>query len=127
MATGLIDIMKRAALDANESNKPADLRFGKVVSTSPLKVEITNQFVLPASILIVPEHLTDHEVEVTVTSDYGWKTENTNCYTNHKHDITVNKQKLKIHGALKVGDKVAVMRKQGGQFYYILDRLPKDE
>jgi hypothetical protein len=22
---------------------------------------------------------------------------------------------------------VAVMRKQGGQFYYILDRLPKDE
>lgn len=127
MATGLIDIMKRAALDANESNKPADLRFGKVVSTNPLKVEITNQFVLPESILIVPEQLTDHEVEVTVTSDYGWKTENTTCSTSHKHDIKINKQKLKIHGALKVGDKVAVMRKQGGQFYYILDRLPKDE
>lgn len=133
MASGLIDVMKRAALDANESNKPADLRFGTVTSESPLKVQVTNQFILPESILIVPEHLTDYEIEVTVKPDYGWETQYKSggsgdpAFANHNHGIYFERKKIKIHGALKVGDKVALMRKQGGQFYYILDRLPKDD
>ena len=133
MATGLIDIMKRAAIDANESNKPADLRFGTVTSASPLKVQVTNQFILPESILIVPEHLTDHEIEVTVKDSYGWETKyrsggsGDSAFASHNHDIAFERKKILVHGALKVGDKVALMRKQGGQFYYILDRLPKDD
>ena len=126
MSTGLIDIMKRASIDAMETGQPTDLRYGKVTSVNPLKVEVTNLFTIPASMLVVPQHLTDYEVEITVTSDYDWATENTNCYTNHKHDITLNKRKMKIHGALKVGDKVALLRKKGGQSYFILDRLPKE-
>jgi hypothetical protein len=27
------------------------------------------------------------------------------------------------NGALKIGDKVALLRKQGGQSYFILDRI----
>ena len=129
MASGLIDVMKRAAIDANESNKPADLRFGTVTSESPLKVQITNQFILPESILIVPEHLTDYEIEVTVKSEYGWNTQNRSggsgdsAFASHNHDIAFDKKKILVHGALKVGDKVALMRKQGGQFYYILELL----
>jgi len=73
MSTGLIDIMKRAAIDANESNKPADLRFGTVTSVNPLKIQVTNQFILPKSVLIIPEHLTDYEIEVTV-KDLTFKT-----------------------------------------------------
>lgn len=133
MASGLIDIMKRAAIDANESNKPADLRFGTVTSVSPLKVQVTSQFILPESILIVPEHLTDHEIEVTVKDSYEWATKNRSggssdaAFASHNHDIAFEKKKILVHGALKVDDKVALMRKQGGQFYYILDRLPKDD
>ena len=133
MATGLIDVMKRAAIDANESNKPADLRFGTVTSISPLKVQVTNQFILPESILIIPEHLTDYEIEVTVKDSYGWNTKNRSggggeaAFASHNHDIAFDRKKIFVHGALKVGDKVALMRKQGGQFYYILDRLPKDD
>jgi len=133
MATGLIDVMKRAAIDANESNKPADLRFGTVISISPLKVQVTNQFILPESILIVPEHLTDYEIEVTVKDSYGWDTKNRSggsgeaAFSSHNHGIAFDRKKIFVHGALKVGDKVALMRKQGGQFYYILDRLPKDD
>lgn len=135
MASGLIEIMKRAAMDANENSKPCDLRYGTVTAVSPLKIQITNQFILPESILIVPEHLTDYEREVTI----DWATENyTHTHTigtphgagscssdTHTHAVK-GKKKMTVHGALKVGDKVAILRQSGGQFYYVLDRLPKE-
>lgn len=101
MATGLIDIVKRAAIDAIENAQMCDLRYGTVVDVSPLKVQITNQFTIPQSLLIVPEHLTDHEVTVTL----DWE------------------RTMVVHNALKIGDKVALLRKQGGQSYFILDRI----
>lgn len=131
MATGLLDVIKRAALDAVENNKPCDLRYGTVVSESPLSIMVTNQFVLPESILIVPEHLTDYEIKITTTG-YGWETDNKAGgagqaeYESHKHAINQTERTVKVHGKLKAGDKVALLRQTGGQFYYILDRLPKE-
>lgn len=122
MASGLIDVMKRASMEAMENAQMSDLRYGKVTSEKPLKVYVTNLFTIPESMLVVPEHLTDYEIEIT-TDGYGWVTEEEQS---HKHDIKQKKRKLKIHGALKVGDKVALLRKQGGQSYFILDRLPKE-
>ena len=122
MASGLVDVMKRASIDAMENAQMTDLRYGKVTSEKPLKVYVTNLFTIPESMLVVPEHLTDYEIEIT-TDGYGWVTEDEQS---HKHDIKQKKRKLKIHGALKVGDKVALLRKQGGQSYFILDRLPKE-
>ena len=124
MTTGLIEIMKRAARDENENSQPTDLRTGTVVSTSPLKVQITNVFTVPESMLIVPRHLTDYTVEVTV----DWITENRSggsgdsAFSSHNHNIE-GKKKIKVHSALKVGEKVALLRKKGGQSFYILDRI----
>lgn len=132
MTTGLIDIMKRAAKETYENEQPTDLRFGTVVSESPLKVQVTNLFTIPESMLIVPQHLTDHEIEVSLKSDYGWITEDTEngeplspilSSHDHKHDIIQSKKKVFIHNALKTGDKVALIRKYGGQSFYILDRI----
>ena len=75
MATGLIDIMKRAALEANENAKPCDLRFGTVTSTNPIKIHVTPQFILPESALIIPKRLTDYDINITTTG-CGWETEN---------------------------------------------------
>lgn len=126
MASGLLDIMKRAAIDANEAGQPSDLRFGTVTSVNPLKVTITNQMVIPESLLIVPEKLTDYTIDVT---PLNWVTENRSgggggyeSFSSHNHDIT-GRKKMIIHNALKVGDKVALIRKQGGQAFYILDRI----
>ena len=148
MSTGLIQLIKQASLEAVENNKPADLRFGTVVTEKPLSIRITNQFILPESILIVPENLTDHEVEITIKPDYNWitmdtmnkaplpETETVEEHSHkfvHKHDIVINNvtqpTKVKnfwIWNGLRVGDKVALLRMQGGQFYYVLDRLPKE-
>jgi hypothetical protein len=78
-----------------------DLRYGTVISESPLKVKVTNLFTIPESLLVVPKHLTDYEVEVNLNGD----------------------KTMKVYGALKVGDKVALLRKTGGQSYFILDRI----
>jgi hypothetical protein len=102
MATGLIQLIKTAALEAVENSQMCDLRYGKVINTSPLKVQITNQLVLPESTLIVPERLTNHSVSVTVDSET---------------------KRVSVNNALKVGDKVALLRKQGGQSYFILHRI----
>ena len=132
MSSGLIDIMKRSALEAVEAGKPCDLRYGTVISEKPLKVRVTNQFIVPESILIVPEYLTDYEIEVTITPDYDWVTQNRSggsgdpAFASHNHDIHFNRKKIKIHGALKVGDKVAMIRQAGGQHFFIIDRLPKE-
>lgn len=186
MSTGLIEIMKRAAIEAVDTGQPCDLRFGTVTSVSPLKVQITNQFTIPESLLIVPRHLTDYEVIVSFEWEseldgkhkhgYSGTTQNagshnhsysgstgnssggsgesafsshghsysgtTGTESNHAHDYsgttvesiehthiiksqkdTDTEKKMIIHEALKVGEKVALIRKTGGQVYYILDRI----
>lgn len=132
MSTGLLEVMKRAAMDVNENSKPTDLRFGTVISDKPLKIRVTNQFVIPESMLIVPEYLTDHEIEVSVYPEYGWASISKSGgsgdpqYESHNHDIYFTKRKLFIHNALKVGDKVAMIRQAGGQHYLVSHRLVGD-
>lgn len=132
MSSGLIDIMKRSALDAVEAGKPCDLRYGTVMSVSPLKIRVTSQFIIPESMLIVPEYLTDYEIEVTITPDYGWNTISKSggsgeaAFSSHNHDIYFERKKIKVHGALKVDDKVVLLRQAGGQHFLVLDRLPKE-
>jgi hypothetical protein len=115
MSSGLIDIMKRASMDAVDNAKMCDLRYGTVVSVNPLKVQVTNVFTIPSALLVVPEHLTNHKVSVTLNL-------NTSTTSEHSHKVS-GTHTITIHNALKVGDKVALLRKQGGQSYFILDRI----
>lgn len=112
MSTGLLDIIKRASLDAADNAQLCDLRFGTVVSIDPLKVQVTSQFILPQSLLIVPQNLMDYSVNATMswTSDDGETT-----FSGIKT--------ITIHNGLRIGERVALLRKQGGQSYFILDRV----
>ena len=49
---------------------------------------------------------------------------NTNGAGSHSHKVVSSKDKtITIHNALKIGDKVALIRKTGGQSYFILDKI----
>lgn len=120
MSSGILPIVKQAALDAINNSNPTDLRYGTVVSVNPLKVKITSQLTLPASLLVVPKHLTDYEINVTIDSGYGWETKES---SSHEHDIELSEKKMKIHNALQVNDKVALIRQMGGASYFILDKI----
>ena len=139
MSTGLIEIIKRAALEATDNAQLCDLRYGTVTGVSPLKVQITNQFVIPQKLLIVPQHLTNYELECTVSTpseSISGKTKESTDLENesepvstHTHEFNLttsggeSKQTITVHNELKIGDKVALLRKQGGQSYFILDRI----
>lgn len=132
MATGMIEIMKVAALEAMENGKPCDIRTGKIVSTSPLKIKINDNLTLPASVLVVPEHLTDHTVKVSMNWTTSSVSNHTHTYDDgttggngsHNHSLSSNGEKsITIHNALRVGDLVCLIRNQGGKTYYIIDRI----
>lgn len=152
MSTGLVEVIKQAAMNANDNAQLCDLRYGTVVSTNPLKVQVTNLFTIPQSLLVVPEHLTDHSVNVTINWTTSTSGNHVHTYSSNttsvgggsgedafaSHDHTVSgsteidgehhhllagKKTMTIHSALKVGDKVALLRKSGGQSYFILDRI----
>lgn len=129
MSTGLVQLIKQISLDAYGNSKPTDLRFGTVTSVTPLTVRVTSQFTIPESMLIVPEHLTEHEREISILKEHLWETKSNEgiskgyTETDHNHEILVEKKKIKIHAELKPGEKVALLRKAGGQSYLILDRI----
>ena len=107
MATNLSKVIKKAALQAVEAQNPADLRFGTVTNIEPLEVTVTNQFVLPAKLLDVPEHLTDYTIQMGIGSMNG----------------SEDRQLITIYAGLRLNDRVALLRAKGGQKYLILGRL----
>lgn len=102
MSTGLIQLIKRVALEAVDNGQPTDIRTGVVTSVSPLVIQITPQLSLPNSVLIIPRSLTNYSVVANVDGE--------------SKTITIN-------NALKINDKVALLRQKGGQSYFILDKI----
>lgn len=102
MNRSLSGAIKTATQNFMNDSQMCDLRYGTVVSVSPLKVQVTNLLTLPSSVLIVPKSLTNHVMSIKIDG---------------------NTKNITINNALKVGDKVAMIRKTGGQSYYILDKI----
>lgn len=145
----LVKLIKKAAVEAVEAGSPAALTFGTVVSTNPLKVKIDQKMTLGKVQLMIPQHLTDYSVDV----DVNWTTESQSIsasttinevilkdkddkeqfrFTPHastnlnpsSHSHTINgKKRITFHNSLKTGDSVALMREQGGQRYFIIDKV----
>lgn len=131
----MIQLIKQAALDAVENGKPADLRFGTVDSINPLKVRISSDFILPESLLIVPQHLTDYSTEVnaggasidvSVVGDtlyFSNSSTHADGNTDESAIESVDERTLTVYNALAVGDMVVLLRNHGGTKYLILDRV----
>lgn len=125
----ILYIIKKAAMDAVDNSQPMAVLFGTVKSESPLSVAVDQKTVLTKEFLVIPERLTDHEVNVSVKPDYAWKTQDKSggsgegSFSAHKHEISVTESKLFIHNHLRVGDKVALLRSPGGQKFLVYDRI----
>lgn len=125
MSSGnLVQLIKKIAMDAVRAAKMCDYVTGVVTSEDPLKVKITNSFEIGEEFLVVPQSMTDREVEVTIKKEYGWKTKNRSGGTGD--DIVLENVKIMIHNALKAGDEVLMMRKSGGQEFVVIDKVVKE-
>lgn len=146
-ANELVTAMKKAALDAMESAKPVSVYFGEVVSASPLKINVEQKMELGKAQLILSRNVTDFKTMVTVdwvsesslnshshelqnnTEDGGDPTHNHPLSGNtkstslaHTHRIT-GKKEIIVHNSLVAGDKVIILRQQGGQKFIVWDRV----
>ncbi|MEW8955616.1 DUF2577 domain-containing protein [Clostridium sp.] len=108
---GMIDIIKRAGIDAVGATNPLNILFGEVLDIDNLKIKLDQKLILPRDFFIVPESLTRYEVDLE-----------------HNHSVpegisSNSLGKLVIREGLKQGDKVLLLRIQGGQQYVILDKV----
>lgn len=103
-ADDLLKLMKKSAVEAVNASKPANMIFGKVISTTPLKIQVEQKLVLGSAQLILSRNVTNYTVEMT-------KDHATEKYT--------------VQNGLKVGEQVIMMQMSGGQKYIVVDRIGK--
>ena len=99
----LIQIIKRAAMEAMAAANPCSILFGTVSGTTPLEITIEQRLTVDESFLILTSAVSDHSVQVS--------------------DSISGKRTLTILSGLIVGESVLLMQVQGGQKYIVLDRL----
>lgn len=99
----LVKLIKKAAVEAVNASDPTTIRYGEVISTNPLQIRIDQKLILGTAQLKLTRNVTDYETEMNVNGGA--------------------KQTFKVFNALKVGEKVLLIRMQGGQTYIVVDRV----
>ena len=136
-APTLNESMKMIGVNLLNSMRLTDIFFGTVISVSPLKIQIDQKHILEQPSLILSNMVKDHYVDMTVSmqtendafmnpshthAGVHGQTDAGNLDTTHKHEI---KHKIKVlqHYGLQVKEKVVLLRMQGGQRYFVIDRV----
>lgn len=101
-ANKLVQLIKQAALEAVNAHDPMALKIGEVISTTPLKIGLNQKISVPESQLILTNAVRDHTVKMTTDGS-----------------TVVTTVKL----GLAAGEKVVLLRCDGGQRFIVLDRV----
>ena len=142
-----MDIAKGIRLLAQQqanASVASDIVLGKVVSVSPLAIQIDQKLTVDSDHLIltgaVEERTTDADISISEsgTITISWSTEATSggsgeaSFASHSHGISGSKGysatatgtcTIQTHKGLEVGEKVLMIRQSGGQMYIVLDRV----
>lgn len=97
--------IKKMALESMKASSPLQFIEGEVQSSPPnvqLRLKNNPKLIIPADFIIVPEHLTRHTRTAMIDGSH------------------VN---VSFTDGLKAGDKVMVAAVQGGQSFFIIDRV----
>lgn len=130
----MIDAIKEVVEKLIDRKKMTKLEFGIVETVSPLTIRVEAKKLLQAEDLVLSHLVKDYYVDITVQhstdSIYGsWNTShshpgagNNTIPIDHEHEYK-GRKKILIHNGLLKGEKVAMIRQEGGQTYYIIDRI----
>ena len=129
----MVQLVKKAAVEAVEAAKPVQFLFGQVISASPLKIQVDQKSIYTEKMLVLTRNVTEHEIDISISAQsvvisHGHPV--TDTYTgggtaqeiNHNHPIK-GRKKIKIHNGLVVGDWVVMARIQKGKKYVVLVRI----
>lgn len=145
-AVELVKIMKKAAIEAVEASKPVNLCFGTVESVSPLKINVEQKMTLGEPQLILTGNVMDYRIKIAVDMDtdtasgshvhsvegktlpgamghdHEFRGTTGEAGAAHNHRIS-GEQEIIIKNGLAAGEKVLLLRQQGGQKYFVLERI----
>ena len=120
----LFGVMQEISSNANSAGCPVTVCFGTVTSEAPLKILVDQKLQIGEAQIILTRNVTDFENEQTAHSHL---TENRGgggghaAFESHNHVYTGRKP-FTMHHKLITGDKVLLIREQGGQRYIVIDR-----
>lgn len=120
----LLPTIKKAAVEAVNASKPTAIAYGKVISSSPLKISVEQKMTLTDAQLVLTRNVTDYKVYMTVDHETEYRSGGSgdSAYASHNHAYKGKKQ-FTVHNGLVVGDEVLLIQMQGGQKYIVLDRV----
>lgn len=84
-----------------KENELSDLVFGRVTSTSPLKIQIDNRFEVTSKFLVLSRMVKDLTITISIDGKRG---------------------SAQVFRNLQVGDRVRMLRISNGKKYYVLER-----
>lgn len=125
-----VEMIKQASDEANDSKKPFSLLFGTVTSPEPnLEIFINQKLTLDEQQIVLTNNVRDYTIYMSTAEDHFTEHEESingtadpTQFLSHRHTYK-GKKKWTVHLALKVGEKVILMRCDGGQKYIVLDRV----
>lgn len=80
----ILNSIKKVASEAVEASKPVAIMYGKVLSISPLEINVEQKMILTSEQLVLTRNVTNYNTEVTVY----WDTENESINANHSHNLS---------------------------------------
>ena len=106
------ELIKMAAIEAVNSRMPCNICFGTVIAIDPLVIEAEEKKVLPSEFLVVAKSLTDYKQTISFDNE----------------DIDIPKKSIiTVHAHLEVGEKVILVKAEGGQKYFVIERVGMSE
>lgn len=124
----LVRLIKRAAVEAVRAEAPVGICYGIVTSATPLKIQVDQKKILGEAQLILTDSVRDFNVVLSTIEGEGESegphyTEDggNDVFASHQHQYQ-GRKKWRIHNALEVGEKVILLRCDGGQKYVVMDR-----
>ena len=119
----IVKILKKLCEETMNASSLMQVLYGEVTGVSPLKIMIEQRLELDEEFFILTRAVRDHEVEMTVDhiTEEASGGSGEAAYATHAHEY-VGRKKFMIHNGLIVGDKVKLLRVQGGQQYVVFDK-----
>lgn len=120
----LLEVIKLAATQAVNAGEPSGVAYGTVKAVNPLTIFIDQKTTLDSDFLVLTRNVTDYTVEMTVdhVTEEAAGGSGESSFESHSHAYKGIKT-FTVHNALKVNDKVIMLKAQGGQEYIVLDKI----
>ncbi len=124
----MIDALHQVVQESYKACNPADMAMGTVAKTSPLEIRVNSAMApLRAPVLVLTAAVVEKKLPVlghshtTEEGATGSALEGIGCMENGK-PLPVERGYIILNRGLQAGDRVVLLKVQGGQRYIVLSR-----